>query len=87
MLLLCLQEFLSCVFLFLLPESSLCFQLTLQAFHLSCKQDQQQESESLLTLLTSGPFSASSPTTPKMLCGQRWIYKVLSFSRHEQHHK
>ena len=65
MLLLCLQELLSCVFLFLSPESSLCFQLTLQALHFSCKHDQQQESESLVPLLTSGPSSASSPTTPQ----------------------
>lgn len=49
MLLLCLQELLSCVFLFLPPESSLFFQLTLQALHFSCKHDQQQESEPLLT--------------------------------------
>lgn len=87
MLLLCLQELLSCVFLFLPPESSLCFQLTLQALHFSCKHDQQQESEPLLTLRTSGPFSASSPTTPQKLCGQRQLYRVLSFSRQGQHHK
>lgn len=58
-LLLCLQELLCCVFPFLLPESSLCFQLTLEALHFSCKHDQQQDSESLLPLLTSGPFSVS----------------------------
>lgn len=58
-LLLCLQELLRCVFLLLLPESSLCFQLTLEALHFSCKHDQQQDSESLLPLLTQAlPVSA-----------------------------